>query len=108
MRPTILLHALSAAALLLFANTGSGADSVEELIRKGDGFRAGFQSAEALKCYLPAEKLDPKNARLMVRISQQYRHLMSDATNRLEKTKDRKSTRLNSSHLRLSRMPSSA
>ena len=87
MRPTFLLHALSAAALLLFANNGSGADSAEELIQKGDGFSAKFQSAEALKCFLPAEKLDPKNARLLVRISQQYRHLMSDATNRLEKAR---------------------
>ncbi|MEO6742319.1 MAG: hypothetical protein ABIP20_18905 [Chthoniobacteraceae bacterium] len=87
MRPTFFLHALSAAAVLLFANTGSGADSADELIRNGDGFSAKFQSAEALKCFLPAEKLDPNNARLLVRIAQQYRHLMSDATNRLEKTK---------------------
>ena len=87
MRPTLLLHALSAAAVLLFANNGSGADSAEELIRNGDGFSAKFQSAEALKCFLPAEKLDPNNARLLVRIAQQYRHLMSDATNRLEKAR---------------------
>ena len=85
MRPTFLLTALSAAAALIFSNTGFCADSAEELIRKGDGFSAKFQSAEALKYFLPAEKLDPKNARLLVRIAQQYRHLMSDATNRLEK-----------------------
>lgn len=85
MRLTFLLHALSAAAVLFFANNGSGADSAVELIQKGDAFSARFQSAEALKCFLPAEKLDPNNARLLVRIAQQYRHLMSDATTRLEK-----------------------
>ena len=69
----------------MFSSTGFCADSAEELIRRGDAFSAKFQSAEALKCYLPAEKLDPKNARLLVRIAQQYRHLMSDASNRMEK-----------------------
>ena len=87
MRPTFLLSAFWAVAALMFANTGMCSDSVEDLIRQGDGFSAKFQSAEALKYFLPAEKLEPKNARLLVRIAQQYRHLMSDATNRLEKTK---------------------
>ena len=41
--------------------------------------------AEALKFYLPAETLEPNNASLLVRISRQYRHLMSDATKREEK-----------------------
>ena len=85
MRPTFLLTTLSAAAVLIFSNTGICADSAEELIRKGDGFSAKFQSTEALKNFLPAEKLDPKNAQLLVRISQQYRHLMSDAVKREDK-----------------------
>ena len=62
-----------------------GADTAEELIQKGDGCSARFQSAEALKYFLPAQKLDPNNARLMVRIAQHYRHLMSDASKREEK-----------------------
>lgn len=85
MRPIFLLHALSAAGMLLFANPASAAESAAELIQKGDAFSAKFQSADALKCFLPAEKLDPKNPRLLVRIAQQYRHLMSDAPNRMEK-----------------------
>ena len=85
-RPAVLLNALlSAAAALFFANTGRCADSAEELIQKGDLCSARFKSAEGLKCFLPAEKLDPNNARLLVRIAQQYRHLMSDATRREDK-----------------------
>ena len=62
-----------------------GADSAEELIRKGDVFYAKLQPAEALKFYLPAEKLEPNNASLLVRISRQYRHLMSDAAKKEDK-----------------------
>lgn len=65
---------------------GVGTDPVAaELIQKGDIFYGRLQPAEALKCYLPAEKLDPTNARLLVRIARQYRHLMSDASSRDEK-----------------------
>jgi Flp pilus assembly protein TadD len=35
--------------------------------------------------YLPAEKLDSNNVRLLVRISRQYRHLASDATKTSDK-----------------------
>ena len=64
-----------------------GADSAEELIRKGDVFYARLQPAEALKFYLPAEKLEPNNASLLVRIARQYRHLMSDAAKKEDKLK---------------------
>jgi len=56
------------------------ADSANELIAKGDAYYVKLQAAEALKFYLPAEKLEPNNVRLLVRISREYRHLMSDAT----------------------------
>ena len=85
MRSSSLLRTLSAAAVLMFASSGMGADTAEELIQKGDGCSARFQSAEALKYFLPAQKLDPNNARRLVRIAQQYRHLMSDASKREEK-----------------------
>jgi tetratricopeptide (TPR) repeat protein len=52
----------------------------DELIAKGDAFYGKLQAAEALKYYLPAEKLEPNNVRLLVRISREYRHLMSDAS----------------------------
>src|SRR6187401_2903420 len=85
MQPAFLLHTLSAALTLALVSTGIGAESAEELIQKGDVFYAKFQAAEALKFYLPAEKLDPNNVRLLVRIAREYRHLMSDATNAGEK-----------------------
>jgi len=80
-----LLPALSAIALLLLPSPALRADSVDDLISKGDVFDVKLQECEALKCYLPAEKMQPRNARLLVRIARQYRHLASDATPREEK-----------------------
>jgi tetratricopeptide (TPR) repeat protein len=80
MQPAFLLNTLLAALALVLANTGMRAESAEELIRGGDVFYDRLQPAEALRFYLPAEKLDPENVRLLVRIARQYRHLMSDAT----------------------------
>ncbi len=75
-----LLTTLSAALALALASTGMSAESAEELIQKGDVFYAKLEAVEALRFYLPAERLDPNNVRLLVRIARQYRHLMSDAT----------------------------
>jgi tetratricopeptide (TPR) repeat protein len=55
-------------------------EPADELIAKGDSYYARLMAADALKCYLPAEKLEPNNVHLLVRISREYRHLMSDAT----------------------------
>jgi len=51
-----------------------------DLIVKGDAFDRTFKPTEALQFYLPAEKLEPWNVRVLVRIARQYRHLMTDAT----------------------------
>jgi len=85
MKPALLLNSLSAAVALALASTGTGAESASELIQKGDVFYAKLHAADALKFYLPAEKLDPNNVRLLVRIAREYRHLMSDATEVTEK-----------------------
>lgn len=82
---TQLLPALSAAALLALTGSGFAAESAADLVRKGDVHYDKLQPAEALKFYLPAEKLEPNNARLLVRIARQYRHLMSDARANAEK-----------------------
>ena len=66
---------------LLLTPAALHAESADELIAKGDAFYAKLEAAEALKFYLPAEKLEPNNVHLLVRISREYRHLMSDATN---------------------------
>ncbi|MBV8142402.1 MAG: tetratricopeptide repeat protein [Verrucomicrobia bacterium] len=60
-------------------------EPADDLIVKGDSCYAKFQAEEALKYYLPAEKLEPNNVRLLVRISREYRHLMSDARQPQEK-----------------------
>ncbi len=59
--------------------TSAGADpSTPEMIKSGDAADRAFKPAEALKSYLPAEKLEPNNVDLLLSISRQYRHLMSD------------------------------
>jgi tetratricopeptide (TPR) repeat protein len=81
MHISLLVSAFLAALAPALAGPGTGADSPQELILQGDFFYAQLHAAEALHCYLPAEKLDPTNVRLLVHIAREYRHLMSDATN---------------------------
>ena len=77
---------ISAAATLVFgAGLVRATGPADDLIKKGDVFYARLLPEEALKFYLPAETLEPNNASLLVRISRQYRHLMSDAPKRDEK-----------------------
>jgi tetratricopeptide (TPR) repeat protein len=85
MRPSFLLITVCAALALALASTAARAESAEDLIQKGDVFYAKLQATEALEFYLPAEKLDPTNVKLLVRIAREYRHLMSDATKAAEK-----------------------
>jgi hypothetical protein len=54
-------------------------EPADELIAKGDSYYVKLKAADALKYYLPAEKLEPNNVYLLVRISREFRHLMSDA-----------------------------
>jgi tetratricopeptide (TPR) repeat protein len=74
-------------ATLLLTSAALRAQSADELIQNGDFYYAKLQAREALKYYLPAEKLEPNNVRLLVHISREYRHLMSDATQPAEKLK---------------------
>jgi len=85
MQRRFLLKSLLAALALAVSITGTAGESAQELIQKGDVFYAKFQAVEALKNYLPAEKLEPNNVRLLVHIAREYRHLMSDATEVAEK-----------------------
>jgi tetratricopeptide (TPR) repeat protein len=52
---------------------------VNQLMVNGDIADLAFRPDAALKDYLPAEKLEPNNVPLLLRIARQYRHLMSDA-----------------------------
>jgi hypothetical protein len=63
------------------------AESADALITEGDYYYAKLKASESLRYYLPAEKLEPNNVRLLVHISREYRHLMSDATASAEKVR---------------------
>jgi tetratricopeptide (TPR) repeat protein len=76
----LLLKAFPGIAALLLTAAALHAEPADELIAKGDAYYINLQAAEALKYYLPAEKLEPNNVRLLVRISREYRHLMTDST----------------------------
>ena len=56
-------------------------------IARGDLSDTASQPSKALEDYLPAEKLDPNNVPLLLRIARQYRHLMTDATSKAMKLK---------------------
>jgi tetratricopeptide (TPR) repeat protein len=70
---------------LLLTCTASHAQTATDLMVLGDRFDRTFQAAKALQHYLPAEKLDPQNVPLLLRIARQYRHLMTDASPDTEK-----------------------
>jgi tetratricopeptide (TPR) repeat protein len=74
-----------ATAALLLVDVASAAESVEALVEKGKAFDRKFQAKDALPLYLSAEKVEPKNPELLVRIARQYRYLMTDASNTPEK-----------------------
>ncbi len=57
----------------------------DDLLKRGDACDRRFDAEGALKCYAAVQKSDPKNPALLVRISRQYRHLMSDADSKEEK-----------------------
>ena len=84
----LFIHTFCAASAVLFTcGATTRADPGDDLIKSGDAADAKLQEAEALKFYLPAEKLQPTNARLLVSISRQYRHLATDAGSRDEKVR---------------------
>lgn len=56
-----------------------------QLVKSGDIHDDQFECDEALKFYLPAEKIDPKNAELLVKISRQYALRMSDLPKEADK-----------------------
>lgn len=71
-------------ALTIFATASQSicsASVASELIAKGDIADKSFKPEIALNSYLPAEKLEPNNVLLLLRISRQYRHMMSDTGN---------------------------
>ena len=78
------LFAVATAAVLL-VDIAFTAESVDPLVEKGKAFERKFQAKDALPLYLSAEKIEPKNPELLVRIARQYRYLMTDAWDTREK-----------------------
>ena len=70
---------------LAFSFAAAQAQNAAALIEKGGRFDEQLKEKEALECYLPANRLEPNNVDLLVRIARQYRHLMSDTTSKMEK-----------------------
>src|SRR5437868_7774536 len=75
----------AASTAFLLVDVASAAESAEDLIAKGKVFEKKFQASQALPLYLSAEKLEPQNPELLVRIARQYRYLMTDAQAKDEK-----------------------
>lgn len=72
-------------ALFCLLQAAVSGESADALIAKGDKFDQEMHENEALKYYLPANKMEPDNVALLDRIARQYRHLMSDASDKTEK-----------------------
>jgi tetratricopeptide (TPR) repeat protein len=60
---------------------------LESSVKSGDACDAKLQSVQALEFYRMAEQLDPSNVHVLVSMSRQYRHLMTDAPSRDEKVR---------------------
>lgn len=63
----------------------ASAATLIDLVKEGDVHDQSFRPTEALKSYLPAEKMDPDNVDLLLRIARQYRHQMADTGAAAEK-----------------------
>lgn len=65
--------------VLLLLSVSLVAATPDELLKEGDTHEAKLKTQAALDCYLAAEKAQPHNPALLVRVARQYRHLMGDA-----------------------------
>src|SRR2546423_7880752 len=72
-------------AVLCLSGLAARAEDTDALIAKGDQFDKRLQAKEALEEYLPANKQEPNNVKVLICIARQYRHLMSDAPSKQEK-----------------------
>jgi len=72
-------------AILSFSAFAADSPPVDELVKKGATFDEHYEAKDALKFYDAAEKLDPNNADVLVRIARQYRYLLADAPSKEEK-----------------------
>ncbi|MCF7787212.1 MAG: hypothetical protein K9N47_13880 [Prosthecobacter sp.] len=76
---------LTILAAMLMAGHALG--DFAELVRQGDVYDAKFKPDMALQSYLPAEKLNPNDASLLVKIARQYVYRMEDLSSKAEQLK---------------------
>ncbi|MEO8206119.1 MAG: hypothetical protein ABI615_08055 [Chthoniobacterales bacterium] len=62
------------------------AQTVDELLKKGDQLDLALKNREALMMYLEADKLRPNDAHILHLISQEYALMMADVSTKKEKT----------------------
>ena len=67
---------LTIAASILLA--GHALANFTELVKQGDAYDAQFKPDAALHYYLPAEKLNPNDVALLIKITRQYVYRMAD------------------------------
>lgn len=70
---------------LVLASIGHVFGNFAELMKQGDVYDAKYEPDAALQYYLPAEKLEPENAVLLVKIARQYVFRMTDLAAKSEK-----------------------
>jgi hypothetical protein len=70
---------------LVLASIGHAFGNVAELMKQGDVYDAKYEPDAALQYYLPAEKLEPANAALLVKIARQYVFRMTELASMSEK-----------------------
>ncbi|MEO5912682.1 MAG: hypothetical protein ABIS50_00500 [Luteolibacter sp.] len=87
MKSPFYLRSLAVTSLLFLGTLAGQAETSAELISKGDAADKVFNPTQALKNYLPAEKLDPNDVGLLLSIARQYRHLMCDVAKESDKLK---------------------
>jgi tetratricopeptide (TPR) repeat protein len=83
--PMISRRVIATALVVSLPCIKAGANSGDDLVKKGDAYEAKFDERNALGAYLAAEKLAPPNAELLRRIAQEYGELMADTNSTDEK-----------------------
>lgn len=76
---------LTLLAAMLVAGHARG--DFAELVKQGDVYDAKFKPDLALQSYLPAEKLNPNDAALLVKIARQYVYRMADLSAKADQLK---------------------
>lgn len=74
------LYSLFLAFGLLMPGAAAAEEAAVDRLQQGEEFDRKFQAQQALDCFLPMEKAEPKNVHVLLCIARQYRHLMADAS----------------------------